>query len=86
MTNTLEANCTCHALCGWHQDDVMTLSPENIYFCNVHAAAPEMLEALTWILFETGKRGANSNVKHRDRLIWETARAAITKAEGKGEK
>ena len=40
-------------------------------------------EALEWIWFETGKRGANGDTKHRDRLIWETAREALAKDGGK---
>lgn len=48
--------------------------------CKVHAAAPEMCEALEAIVMRLGSLGANADVNHPCRASWEIARAAINKA------
>ena len=46
------------------------------------AAAPDLLQALESLLVELGKKGGNTPASEF-RGMWETARAAIAKAEGK---
>lgn len=56
--------------------------------CPMHDAAPEMLEALRQCITEPGATGRVHLAKYghrRFKAINETARAAIAKAEGRGE-
>lgn len=46
------------------------------------AAAPKLLEALTAVFCALGIRGANADIKHQDRKLWERCRAATKEAEG----
>lgn len=81
-TNSLDIIAEETCVCSINtEEDLLPDDCEERANARLIAAAPELLEALTYILMSVGRLGANADVNHPYRGAWEAARAAIAKTE-----